>query len=232
MKYNLVIDFETSAFPEDQGQPIEIGAVLSDKKDFSVVSEFTSLIQFRKPFFWDVKAQEVHGISIQELEVSGHPMSFVAGDFLEWLSNFIPLGQRGQVMLGGHNLAFDLTFLRIMMRQGPLWMPNWASYHTRDTQSWAQLLNQASIEAHGFHGAVFKDTDTGYPSHRLTDVCEGLGIALTDAHSALADARATNEVMGAMVRELAGDLKNSAKYERRIQHIQKAQEQRKVRDGR
>ena len=99
-------------------------------------------------------------------------------------------------------------------------MPPWACYTVRDSLQWASLIAQAQIEAHGFGAAPFIDPETRWPSLSLEAVASSLDIDHPDAHSALADARVTAQVMRKILDHMVEDLQNSRKYSRRRAHIE------------
>jgi len=225
MKFFLVIDFETSGLPHEGAQPIELGAVLLDPKSLEMVSEFHALIRHDPDkFTWSEEAEATHGIDRADTVQFGFHMEEAFEKFLDWLSGFVNLEATGEVMLAGHSIPFDLQFLSILAGIDPSLgaapLPPWACYTVRDTLQWAALVNQASIDAHGFRAAPFKDPETGNPSVALENVAAGLGIPTPGSHGALEDARTTAAVMRSLLSNLAGDLSNSRKYEARKAHIE------------
>lgn len=221
MKFYLVLDFETSGLIQDGAQPVELGAVLLDRKDLSTVSEFQAFVRHDpERFTWSQEAEEVHGLTREALAGAG-TMEEAFTDFLDWLAGFVDLEARGEVMLCGQNLLFDLRFLQIMAGVGPLedLLPPWACYTTRDTLQWAALLNQAHIDAFGFKAAPFRDPETGNPSLALENIARALDLPFQGAHSALEDARMAGQVLRLLLVNLAGDLSNSRKYLARRAHI-------------
>ena len=223
MKYFLVIDFETSGLPQEGAQPVEMGAVILDKKNLTPLDEFQIFVQHDpERFTWSQVAEDLHGITREALQESGLPLSDAWGAFLDWLSRWIDLDAQGEVMLAGHNVHFDLRFLQILADCPPDadLMPPWACHTVRDSLQWASLIAQAQIDAHGFGAAPFKDPETGWPSLSLEAVASSLDIDHPDAHSALADARVTAQVMRKLLDHLVEDLQNSRKYSRRRAHIE------------
>lgn len=222
MKYYLSLDFETSDLLQNRGQPVEMGAVLLDKKTLSVLSEFHAFVRFNsRRFNWSVEAELVHNLSSDFLDEEGKDLAGVWSDFLEWLGSWVDLSARGEVMLCGHNLQFDLRFLQVLASVEPLeeLLPPWACATTRDTMQWAGLINQATIDGSGFHAAPFKDPETGYPSVSLVNIAKSLGLPFEGAHSALDDARMVGQVMQTVLGNLSEDLTNSRKWEKRLDKI-------------
>jgi len=218
VKFYLVLDFETSGLLHEGAQPVELGAVLLDKKSLATLSEFQAYIRHdAERFTWSDEAEATHELSRETLEEHGVPMSDAWSAFVDWIGSWVNLEARGEVMFCGHNLAFDLRFLQLMAGVDPLEepLPPWACVTTRDTMQWAALVNQATIDGVGFHAAPFKDDETGFPSVSLENVAKSLGLPTEGAHSALFDARMTAQVMAVILSNLAGDLENSRKWEKR-----------------
>lgn len=222
MKFYLVLDFETSDLLQNGGQPVELGAVLLDKKTLLVLSEFQAFVQFDpERFHWGEEAEETHGITREVLQEQGRPMAEVWASFVEWLGSWIDLEASGEVMFCGQNILFDLRFLQVLAGVDPLeeLLPPWACRTVRDTMQWASLVNQATIDGSGFRAAPFKDPETGYPSVALENLALALGIPAAGAHSALEDARTTARVMATILAALSEDLANSRKWERHLERI-------------
>lgn len=222
MKYYLAIDFETSDLLENWGQPIELGAVLMDKRDLSVLAEFQTLIRFDKSrFHWSEEAEVVHNLSVLTLDEEGVDLAEAWPAFVDWLGTWIDLEAAGEVMLCGHNLQFDLRFLQRLAGVDPLesLLPSWACATTRDTMQWAGLVNQATMQGSGFDAAPFRDERTGYPSVSLESIAHSLGFPFEGAHSALDDARMVGQVMRAILSDLSQDLVQSRKWQKRMDAI-------------
>jgi DNA polymerase III subunit epsilon len=120
---------------------------------------------YAKPFLWHVGPRHVHGLSARQLR---HEPRF---------SSLVPeLVKRldGSVLVA-HNLDFDWPFLRRALRRG--------GYTVPDARRLCTLRLSRSL-----------DPDK-LVRHRLGDLAARHGIELTNAHDALADARATALVL-------------------------------------
>lgn len=222
MRYYLVLDFESSDLPTNGGQPVELGAVLLDKRSLETLSEFQVYIRHDATrFSWSPEAEETHGLSREVLEEHGAPLADAWSAFVDWVGSWVNLDATGEAMVCGHNVLFDLRLLQILAGVEPSegLLPPWACVSVRDTMQWAALVNQATIDAAGFHSAPFKDEETGHPSVSLENVARSLGIPTDGAHSALVDARITARVMVELLEHLAGDIDNSRKWVKRSEAI-------------
>lgn len=98
-------------------------------------------------------------------DVKGQP---ILKDVLPFFLNFI-----GDSVLVAHNAAFDLSFLEAKSRELELPLPT------------NEFIDTRTICIDKFP----------YKSHKLTDMCEQLGINLTGAHRALNDVTATGNLL-------------------------------------
>lgn len=154
-----VIDVEsTGIFPAGNDRILEVAVVRLDATGESR-DEFVTLVNPNR----DVGPTHLHGI--RPGDVIGAPtFAEVAPHLLRLLSGCVVVG---------HNVRFDLEFLRYEMLRLGLQLPRLACTCT------LQLAAHASVNCR---------------SRKLADVCDALGIALSSAHSALDDARAAARV--------------------------------------
>ena len=94
----VVVDVETTGLSAVSDRVIEIGAVLLEGGE--IVAEYGTLIEVDAPIHW--AAQRVHGISREMLR--GQPVPEAV-----WpaFAGFV-----GESILVGHNVRFDLDFIR------------------------------------------------------------------------------------------------------------------------
>jgi DNA polymerase-3 subunit epsilon len=114
----------------------------------------------------DIANSYIHGITASDV-VTAPRFEDVADPLLDSL--------RGRTVVA-HNAPFDLRFLQAELAGVGRW-PSHMHLTGLCTMQWSSVF----IEA---------------PSRRLADCCSACGISLTDAHSALADAHATAELLG------------------------------------
>ena len=98
VSHHVVVDVETTGLSAVRDRVIEIGAVLIEGAQ--IVAEYATLIEVDVPIHW--AAQQVHGISREMLR--GQPVpEEVWPDF----AGFV-----GESSVVGHNVRFDLDFIR------------------------------------------------------------------------------------------------------------------------
>jgi DNA polymerase III subunit epsilon len=138
--------------------------------DGTVVDRWSTYV---RPRWWRVARvgpTNVHGITRSTLRTAPS-----LGDALDELSPRLD-----GVVLTAHNLGFDRAFLKRSAQR--------AKRNVRFERGVCTLQLSRSLDP---------DRQT---SHRLADVCERYGIALTNAHDALADAEATAAVIPHLLR--------------------------------
>ena len=150
-----VLDLETTGlFPGGHDRIVEI-AILRMNGEGCAEETFSTLINPER----DLGPVSIHGLTASD--VLGAPtFRTVAGEVLRRL--------RGRVVVG-HNVGFDLRFLRHEVARMGLSMPPVPSVCTMQ---------------------LFRTLGMDLPSHRLSNCCAALGIPHEGAHSALADASA------------------------------------------
>lgn len=114
----LVMDWETSGAEFGMSaeeiakkyQGISLGLIVADFETLEEVYSDYFLIKYDPQYTWTQKAEEIHGISREELEKNGvsreEAMERVLGAILEFW------GPKGIIVFGAHNAAFDMAFLQ------------------------------------------------------------------------------------------------------------------------
>ena len=149
-----VLDLETTGFSPEADRIVEIAVVVTDARG-AIHREYTTLVRPGIP----VRATRLHGIS--DADVVGAPrFPEIVGDVGALL--------RGAIVVG-HNLGFDLRFLRTEFERARLELPPWPGLCTMQLARW--LL---TLDAYG-----------------LEDCCRALKVRPGPEHRALPDARAT-----------------------------------------
>ncbi len=154
-----VLDVETTGFAARTDRIVEI-AVIRLGADGRRLGEYATLLDPGR----DVGPTHVHGITATDV-LAAPRFGDVLGDLADML--------RGAIVVG-HNVQFDLGFLRAEAERAGHALPALASLCTL---------------------ALGRRFAGDLPRRRLRDCCEDAGIDLVDAHSALGDASATAELL-------------------------------------
>ncbi len=166
----LVFDFETTGLQPGHHEPIQVAALLLDG-DMDEVGVFESLIRPLRPEAASPEALAVNGRSLSDLAGEPHPVE-VLGKFVDFAC---AAGE--PVVMVGHNVGFDLEFLRREEATYGLALPRHDG--AIDTCSLARVHLEAL-------GAI--------ANSRLATVAAHYGIGF-QAHDALGDVRATARIL-------------------------------------
>ena len=171
------IDLETTGVDLYEDYPIQVGAVLVDLSDHSVIKEFTSLIRPPEAVSSTDAAYAIHGIGDEQL-VKAPPAADVLSSF------FAEMGT--DYRFGGWNICFDVGFFRRMCHEAGMDSTFCRVNHRHlDVQSIAQFLRIA--------GALPAELLS------LSDLGSHYGIGRGERHDALEDAHLTRSVCGKLL---------------------------------
>lgn len=154
-----VVDLETTGLrPGGYDRVVEIAIVRLDR-ELNETDAWTTLVDPQR----DIGSRAIHGISaLQVLEAP--TFAEIAGDVLLRLANMVVVG---------HNVAFDLSFLRAEFARCGWEVPGWDGLCTLELSAVVGTSGSRSLEA----------------------CCRDEGIPHEDAHTAAGDARAAAELL-------------------------------------
>lgn len=208
MNQLLVVDYETSAFPEQGGAPINFAAALLDPSNLNELSTFSRFMLMEEDDCWEMEAQRVHGYTPEYVLANGVPRAQAYADFFTWLreNNVKPypeIDKESRVHLLGHNIeGFDNGILKSSKGVGKDAFASWFHYRVFDTMKAAFILNYA----HWFSGMGFPYTKAGEPSVSLESLRRYYKITSVGAHTAVGDVRDTAEAFRKMVGTIRGGM--------------------------
>lgn len=154
-----VVDLETTGlYPGGHDRIVEI-AIVRLEPALAVSDEWTTLVDPQR----DIGARSIHGVSARDV-VGAPTFRDIAGDVQMRLANTVVVG---------HNVSFDLRFLRAEFERCGWPATAWNGLCT---------LQLADLVGRG-------------DARRLQECCREEGIAHLDAHTALGDARAAAELL-------------------------------------
>lgn len=166
----LVFDFETTGLKPGRHEPIQVAALLLDA-ELKELGAFESLMRPLRPELASPEALAVNGRSLADLVTEPHP-SEVLGRFVEFAT-----AAREPVVMVGHNVGFDLDFLRHSEAAFDLALPR------RDSAVDTCDLARVHLESRGV-----------IANSKLGTVASYYGIEFM-AHDALGDVRATAGIL-------------------------------------
>lgn len=162
-----VIDFETTGFDEHQDRVVEVGVVCFHRGE--VTKRVNWLINPGMPI--PESAINVHGIT--DAMVADAPrFEHIAEELRQALEGHLPVA---------YNATFDRKFMHAEMGRAGVLRDLPPAVHASVT--WVDPL------------VWVRELMAEEKSKRLGDICERLGIPLSDAHRAWADAEATGRVL-------------------------------------
>ena len=167
----LVFDFETTGLEPGRHEPIQVAALLLDDQ-MAEHGAFEALMRPLRPEEASPEALEVNGRNLDDLASEPHPADVLA--------QFVGFAQEAgePVVMVGHNVGFDLRFLRREEATYGLFLPR------RDVAVDTCEMAKVHLQARGHVG-----------DSRLTTIAAHYGISY-HAHDALGDVRATAQVLG------------------------------------
>ncbi len=172
----LVFDFETTGLKPGHHEPIQVAALRLDA-DLKEVGAFDALMRPLKPELASPEALAVNGRNLAELAAEPHP-----GEVLGRFADFARAASEPAVMVG-HNVGFDLEFLRHAEAAYDLSIPR------REAAVDTCELARIHLESRG-----------SIANSRLGTVAGHYGIEFR-AHDALGDVRATGQILARLMAE-------------------------------
>jgi DNA polymerase-3 subunit epsilon len=177
----LIIDLEMSGTEYGFHDIIQIGAVLADD-NLNTIAEFSSLVYPKNEDIFSEEAEEIHGISIFDLE-GAELIHNVLDSFEVWVRKKIhrkKSDKLNDLIVCGQSIMNDINFLMVEYKEQHLAWP--FSYRILDLMSITDLMYR-----------IFDANKIERPkSYSLRNVAKYLKIEiLEDKHDALEDARIT-----------------------------------------
>jgi hypothetical protein len=182
----LAMDCETTGLAVNQDDPsynsktkeeyqaISWGLIVADAQTLLPIEKMYIEVQWNKEAVWDMRAQRIHGLSKEHLEVNG----FTEEEAVEAIGTLIMKHWGPEVRIGtlGHNVhSFDLWFFKRLFRRHGIEL-SFGSRHV-DTSSigfvnWEvytsdQLFEAVGYEDRGEHNAL-QDAEQSLEAARLT----------------------------------------------------------------
>lgn len=178
----ICIDTETTGVDVSKHGICTLAAIVYiDGKEVDCLELNLNPKTYNRPVEINPQALEVNGLTEAELE-SFTPSATAFNGFIAFLENYInryDKNDKFEVM--GYNSQFDTAFIRAWFLDNNHYY--YGSYFKNYDLDVFALVKWVNFMDSGF--------GVGLPNLKLATVCEKLGIELKDAHTALADIRAT-----------------------------------------
>lgn len=154
----VVIDLETTGMRPEQDEIIEIAAIRVCAQ--AVTQEFSVLVRPQKGLPQTVK--QLTGITEEALQKEGMPLQDALAQFVDFV---------GRDRMVGHNISFDLAFLRTSLRA-----------------CGQKMLTNPCVDTL----ALARRTVFGVENYKLATLAQHFSMTCTQQHRALEDCRVTN----------------------------------------
>lgn len=203
-KYCCVLDFETTGLdPHEGAEPIELAAIMLELETLTEVSRFPArLIRIEHPELASQAALDVNKKTLKQLEEHGEDPKVVFAEFIIWASkyldpteNTLPNYKRTRIILAGHNVKFDINFLKHSLKK-----------YTKQVNQNSLSLYDYIFDYHdictfsiGYSLKVLLEKSMSKGS--LTNFTEYYNIP-HDPHQAMSDVEATVEVLRKLFSEI------------------------------
>lgn len=183
----LVIDTETGGLDPDHDSLVSLAAVLW--QDGKIKAETQIFVNEPKARI-GAEALAVHGIDPQWLKLNGLSPLQAVKEFERFVTTYFPKPGKGEVQLAGHNVAFDVAFLKRLYRLAHEEFPSFYSH---------RILDTASL---GLFFILSGDLPSGSATSDKLFSYFQIPFTHDNRHSALGDARATAELINEFLKLL------------------------------
>jgi DNA polymerase-3 subunit epsilon len=194
IKKSLYIDIETTGLDSNKHEIIQLaGLIVVGGK---VEEEFNYRI---KPLHLDLsdsevmKALDINSIKVEDL--ASYEMPYVIHKHLTSVlgKHVDKYNKKDKYYLVGYNVGFDLGFLeQFFILNSDNFLGSWLNWKKIDVLQLVYFLDYLGI--------------LGLPNYKLGTVCDYFKIKLDNAHDALADIKATRELLKLLYSEYYGKL--------------------------
>lgn len=188
MKY-LVVDTETGGVDPEKYSLLQVAAVVWDTATGQIETVLDEYI--KDDYECHVEAFNVHGITREQAE-TGITTYWLVNAFEKIWADHFDEGGESKIPLAGHNIAFDVAFLRKAYRCADTRYESWFRRRTLDTASVLMFLMAS--------GRIEDAT----PNFETLLKAAGLGEDSREKHSAVEDARLTAEALDRLTRRWIG----------------------------
>lgn len=181
----LVIDTETGGLDPDRDSLLSLAAVVW--REGQLVADTQIFVNEPEPRITP-DSIAVHGIDPTWLQAHGHSPCQAVQEFERFVHAHFSRFDRGDVLLAGHNVAFDVAFLKRLYRLAGVHYPAFYSHRLLDTAALGLFF---ILSGHLPSGVAKSDELFGYFQ---------IAFGRNRRHSALGDARATAELINAFLK--------------------------------
>lgn len=172
----LFLDTETGGLDPERHDLLTIGLVVWE--DFKIVDELELKIS-RASYRAEESALKVNGLNLKQLETEGQTETEIINSLLYFVKkNF---GTDKSFVIAGHNINFDIAFLKAFLKNNFIDWAKHFGYRTIDTMTLLMFV-------------YLQGKTEGRRLGKLDDAIIHFGLDPEERHTALCDARVTTRL--------------------------------------
>lgn len=199
-KYVIMFDFESGGLPNKDLRAfydiaaVEIALVVIDLESLSTIEEKSFIFKdnYKDGLIYSKEAEVVHGITKETREKNGIELKIIYKEICNLFKKY--KNPRQMCHMGGHNISFDIPFLR-----------NFFEYMGDNLDKYVKFYTDTMLLAH--MSALEQE------NYQLHTCCQINGIDLVNAHRALDDTKANALLFIEYVKRLRGQGAESSSQE-------------------
>lgn len=182
----VVFDLETGGLSHEKNPVLEVAMFVLDS-NLEYGDEYDSLIKPYGDLAIQQQALDANGIDLSIVEKIGKDVDVAVNDIIKFLQK--QKSGKEKPILVGHNIdKFDIPFLDAMFTFCKKDLSKYVNDNfTIDTMWWSRICWQES------------------PNYKLGTCIQNAGIELVNAHRAVADTKATRELLKKFLKGLRGE---------------------------
>ena len=186
-----MFDFESGGIPSKDKRAfyeiasVELAIVVIDVRTLEIVEEKNWIFEdeYKEDLIYAKEAEDVHGITKKIRQENGVPLKTIYKELKSIFSKY--KNPRQLCCMSGHNISFDIPFLR-----------NFFEYVGDDIDNYVKYWLDTMLLAHM--------SSLEQINYQLGTCCQINGIDLVDAHRALNDTAANAQLLISYIKRLRG----------------------------
>ncbi len=194
----VIFDLETGGLKPEENPITEIAVLVVDPYTFEEINRWETYVKNYNSLKYHPKALELTGISLSDIKTGGIEVERMVGVLIDIFKEYTPKGDRGggRPMLAGHNLGFDIDFLK------------YAFFHcNKDLNDYVLGQDDDVQRLDTLPIAKLMWDDGSKKSYKLVDCCDRAGLDDFPAHRAMNDVLATWELLKWFREQMNGETK-------------------------
>jgi DNA polymerase III alpha subunit (gram-positive type) len=182
MKNNIIVlDTETGGLKSDKNPITQVGLSVIEPIHFDEISSFNTFVQPYDDLIIEQAALDASRVTMKQIN-DGVDVTVLIKKLIAVFKEATGKGRISKPILCGHNLGFDLRFLNYLFSSRNQDLYEYIDTFHYDTQ---RLFSHLEAQQKGADKLKYN----------LTNLSERYGIQLSSAHGAMADVKATKQLL-------------------------------------